>query len=89
MSRMTYQVVHFECSQLILASAIIARGSSAGCAPCPLSRLFAANERSRKPDIGHPKKVAGYANHERNADSESIFTYKDFRLNRKGFECKA
>ena len=53
-----HTILYLECSQLTLASAIIARGSSAGCASCPLSRLFAANEGSRKPDIGHPKKVA-------------------------------
>ena len=53
-------MLYLECSQLTLASAIIARGSSAGCASGPL--LFAANEGSRKPDIGHPTKVPEYTN---------------------------
>ena len=58
MKQIEHTMLYLECSQLILASAIIARESSAGCASRPLSRLFAANEGSRKPDIGHPKKVA-------------------------------
>ena len=51
-----FTILCLECSQLTLASAIIARGSSAGCGFGPL--LAAPYEGSRKPDIGHPTKVA-------------------------------
>lgn len=49
-------ILYLECNQFVRASAIIARGSSAGLG---FGTLFVADiEGSKNPEIGHPIQVA-------------------------------
>ena len=49
-------ILYLECIQFVRASAIIARGSSAGLAFGPL--FVGDTEGSKNPEIGHPIQVA-------------------------------
>lgn len=51
-------ILYLECNQFVRASAIIARGSSAGLEFGPLFAFIAGIEGSKNPEIGHPTQVA-------------------------------